>query len=503
MKQDPKNAFVIAADDAPTDNNVATTTRQFATFSLANEQYAVEMAPVREIIRIPELVRMPLGPPSLEGIANLRGTVLPMVSLRRILGLPDQVQDEASRAIVIENGQRLGFVVDHVSSVISVDMDRIESAETIDASIDTAFLSGVVKQPGSDKVVMILDFSQVIEREFAAVQASVAAREAVRAAVDKEQDKEDALAENQLVSFMLAGQSFAIEIASVCEIVQLPDQLAQLPGAPRHVLGVCTLRERLLPIVSARAMFGLAQAALDEKCRVLVLRLGTMSVGLAVDSVSEILRIASSDRRAVPELLYGREERAVIASMCLSGGDRLTAVIDIAALFDHRTIADAIEAADASVEDGPSTEADDQAITVDEQIVAFALGSEGFGIPIAHVKEIVRLPEALVRVPKAGHSVEGVFNLRGTVLPIVDLRSRLGMSSIDRNERQRIMVLIVGGNRIGFIVDQVTQVINIPRSAIEAAPALSGEQGRLIPRVANLIGDGRLIQLIEPEQLAA
>ena len=86
-------------------------TRQFVTFIAGGEVFAVDMAPVQEIIRLPEVVRVPLAPASLDGLANLRGKVLPIISLRRMFGFPEQEHDDASRAVVVDVGQPLGFVI--------------------------------------------------------------------------------------------------------------------------------------------------------------------------------------------------------------------------------------------------------------------------------------------------------------------------------------------------------------------------------------------------------
>jgi purine-binding chemotaxis protein CheW len=111
------------------------------------------------------------------------------------------------------------------------------------------------------------------------------------------------------------------------------------------------------------------------------------------------------------------------------------------------------------------------------------------------------VPDVLTRVPKTPRFVEGVINLRGTVLPVIDQRARLGMDTLERNDRQRIMVYTLGGLRTGFIVDSVAEVLRIARQDIEPAPALSDEQGRLITRVAKLDRDRRLVMLIDPSQL--
>jgi purine-binding chemotaxis protein CheW len=107
----------------------------------------------------------------------------------------------------------------------------------------------------------------------------------------------------------------------------------------------------------------------------------------------------------------------------------------------------------------------------------------------------------LTSVPRAPSFVEGVINLRGSVLPVIDQRLRFRLESIARNDRQRIMVFVIGGARIGFIVDSVAEVLKVAAHHIEASPRLSEAQGRLVGRVANLEKSNRLIQLVDPEQL--
>ena len=104
-------------------------------------------------------------------------------------------------------------------------------------------------------------------------------------------------------------------------------------------------------------------------------------------------------------------------------------------------------------------------------------------------------------MPKAPAFVEGVINLRGNVLPVIDLRTRLGLERVGRSDRQRIVVFLFAEVRTGFIVDQVSEVLKIPKALIESAPKLSGEQGLLLSRMANLEKQKRMIQLIESSHL--
>jgi purine-binding chemotaxis protein CheW len=122
-------------------------------------------------------------------------------------------------------------------------------------------------------------------------------------------------------------------------------------------------------------------------------------------------------------------------------------------------------------------------------------------VPIESVQEIVRVPDVLTHVPKATAAVEGVINLRGSVLPVIDLRRRLGLAATERNDGQRIVVFLIRGVRTGFIVDAVAEVLKVPGRFIEPAPNLSSEQASLLARMANLEKQKRMLQLIDPAHL--
>jgi len=137
----------------------------------------------------------------------------------------------------------------------------------------------------------------------------------------------------------------------------------------------------------------------------------------------------------------------------------------------------------------------------EEQFIVFRLGAQEYGMPVTAVEEIARMPGHLTKLPKAPAFVDGIINLRGSVVPVVDLRRRFVVTSQPRSEGQRILVLSFAGGKAGFLVDDVSEVIQIAMIDIHPAPELSAEQMRLIGRVANLGGQDRMILLVDPAQL--
>jgi purine-binding chemotaxis protein CheW len=481
-------------------------TQQFVTFIAGDEVFAADMVPVKEIIRVPEVVRVPLAPAALEGLANLRGKVLPIISLRRLFGFPELPHDDSTRALVVDVGQPLGFVVDRVSSVVGVDASHIEDVGSIKTTVNTEMLSSLIKDVNGHAMIMVLDFAKLIELEFSQI-ASISKSTGVAGTTEAsaQNEEEDSSDELQLVSFDVDGQEYAIAIEDVQEIVQVPEAVIHVPRSDSHVLGVMTLRSRLLPLVNLRSMFALPYRDLDEKSRIVVLTMGGASVGVVVDAVSEVLRVSRSGVDALPAMLAREGNLAEVTSICrLDNGERLVSIVTARNLFGHSVIKEALSAVNESELDSDREDAkQDDNLDDDEQVVIFRLDKEEFGAPIASVQEIVRVPEQLIRVPKAPSFVEGVINLRGTVLPVIDLRLRLGLKQVERTDRQRIMVFLISDVRTGFIVDQVAEVLRIPKAAIEPAPQLSAEQSQLLSRMANLEKQKRMVQLIDPPHLMA
>ena len=134
----------------------------------------------------------------------------------------------------------------------------------------------------------------------------------------------------------------------------------------------------------------------------------------------------------------------------------------------------------------------------EEQLVTFSLGSEGFGVDIMCVQEIIRIP-SITRVPKAPTYVEGVINLRGNVIPVISLRSRFSMDRVEETELSRIIVLQVKTKVFGIRVDAVTEVLRLASEAIEPPPIALGMDSQFIRGVGK-IGE-RLLILLELDQI--
>jgi purine-binding chemotaxis protein CheW len=138
---------------------------------------------------------------------------------------------------------------------------------------------------------------------------------------------------------------------------------------------------------------------------------------------------------------------------------------------------------------------------LEQTYLTFAVGAEEYAIPVAHVTEIVRL-QKIFSVPDVARHVRGVINLRGKVIPLLDVRARFGLPETVYNDRTVIVVIEVAGAPTGLVVDAVYDITELPPDSIEASPALT--RATTAPMVTGMCKRGdRVSFVIAVERLIA
>ena len=133
------------------------------------------------------------------------------------------------------------------------------------------------------------------------------------------------------------------------------------------------------------------------------------------------------------------------------------------------------------------------------QLVVFDLATEAYGVDISAVREIIRLQD-ITRVPRAPSFVEGVINLRGKVIPVIDLRKRFSLPISEESTENRIVVVDIGGQDIGVVVDAVNEVLRISSDSVEPpSSVITGAESDYLLGIAKL--EDRLIILLDLERV--
>ncbi|TCT01729.1 chemotaxis protein CheW [Aquabacter spiritensis] len=471
--------------------------RRFLTFRSDARLYALPVEKVRAIVPVPPVARVPMAPPSLLGIGNLRGAAVPVVSLRALLaGGREGVA--AGIALVLDGGAPVALAVDRVEGLVTVAAGDIETRTARLAALPGEQLDGAFGAGTGDTAPLakILDIAGLIgnaftqrtlERSRPPAGTRPAAAEPVQATVQRA----------RMITFEVASQDYALSLADAREVVPAPKHLTRLPHAEALVLGMMAHRGTLLPLFSLRGLLGLPQSEPSDGAKVVVTRVRGATVGLLVDRLRDVMPVDPTLLEPMPAALAARTggETRIGSIYRAEAGRRLILVLTPETLFGE----DVMQRLAMETGSGPSAAEAEPVAPL--HVVVFRLGDDEFGLPVACVEEVAAVPERLTRVPRTPAFLEGVVNLRGEVLPVIDQRRRFGMPALETAAGRRLVVVRTARHRAGLIVDSVVQVLRSSQDRIAPAPDLAGEDNRLVHGVVNLPAEGRMVLLLDPQEL--
>lgn len=456
-------------------------TTQVLAFEAGGQSLAIATAEVAEVVRMPPTTRVPQAPEGLQGLANLRGRIVPILSVAALLGASRG--PPSARVIVLRGEDPVGLAVDRVRA-----MHDIAGGEAVgDSPADRVETEAGPTRLLQRATLMALAFAGFGTRCATARSAANAQAEAPAADAD----------DVAFLQFELAGQAFALPLEQARQVLLAPPQATVLPQTQATMLGVMPLGGDLLPLISMRALLGLPPKPSLTGDRVIVASLGEARLGLVVDQVRAILRARARDVGPVPSVLNRGAGEARIDAIVRSPAG-LVSVLATERIFIEDTVAQIIAEGGGRETSGF---AEPEGAGAMEQFVLFRLADEAYGLPIAAVLEVVRLPETVARVPRAPDFVAGVMNHRGKIVPLIDQRRRFAVDGEATSRARRVIVAQIDDLTAGFIVDAVERILHVPASALSPAPDLAASDAPLFDRVATLDIDGRLILLVDPRQL--
>jgi purine-binding chemotaxis protein CheW len=189
----------------------------------------------------------------------------------------------------------------------------------------------------------------------------------------------------------------------------------------------------------------------------------------------------------------------------LDDGARLIMCLDVANLMKDQKLRDVQGPAHDTVEaekagDTPKASAGHELSEI--QLVTFMLGAEEYGVPISQIQEIDRIAK-ITKVPKAAEFIEGITNLRGEVIPVLDTRKRFDLEVKPSDDRTRIIIVDLGGVKTGLVVDSVREVLNLATRDIAPPPEAigSGIDRHFISGIGKVDAGKRMIVLLDVEKI--
>ena len=399
---------------------------QLVTFKMANEEYAFGIESVREILRVNNITHVPNVPPYVKGLFTIRNQLMPVLELRTLLGMSDLTQE-------------------HAKEIDLLNTDLCKWREELKHCIESDTQFNGVKNLRESPYGKWSDNYNSSNAEIVAIMKNLKNyflalyRKADEILILRKSDRENAL---------------KIVESEISPVVQT----------------VMDLFQTLKRVIAAHT---------TEDQRVMVVESESMSVGYLVDMVNEVVRIPKSIIDQTPEMAKSdRKELRGIAK--LKKGERLIMIINETALVSKKDTALISQVTSDGSKNGKSTDLDSRSLAQqaldEEQLVTFSIGKEEYGIPVMQVQEINRLTD-ITTVPRAPKFIDGVTNLRGSVIPVVNIRTFFGLPKKDRDDRTRVIIVELGGVRTGLCVDQVNEVLRVSRANVVKTPSLITSSG--------------------------
>lgn len=295
-----------------------------------------------------------------------------------------------------------------------------------------------------------------------------------------------------LVVFRLGDEEFAIELCNVREINRVSEMI-KVPNAPSYIVGLCSLRGELLPIIDSHKRFNVHKGDYNENSRIIVMEISGRRVGIITDKVSEVLSVDKSFINEPPRNIKNIIDGCINGIISTDSGKRLIMNVDVQSLVSFNEIDSISEKA--GIRKDIALEADQK--EEEEQLIIFSVDKEDYAFDISKVKEIIRLPESM-KVPNTVDYIEGVLSLRNNLITVVNLRKLLNVESRENNEHTRVIVIDTGNLTYGVIVDRVIEVARVSRKVFSKPSQIIGDMDvNLIKEFANLGNNRKTIMVLD------
>ena len=415
---------------------------QLVTFLIAEEEYAFPIEIVKEILRVGNIIEVPETPEYILGILAVRDTLLPVVDLRKIFGFSDLAKDV---------NQELDKILKEHEDFVKDLKNSIETGSPFRCELDhnkCGFGLWMKKFiTSSEKINQAIESMKKDHQIFHELAKIILQKV-------KEHNKDSAL------------QLFENDIVPVFE--KLKEYFKNLKEA--------------------------ISEDIKEDQRILVLEIFNTPIGILVDRIKQVIRVPKDSIEKPPEILKTEKSDNLKGIAKLEEGKRIIMLISEESLFDKKTIEELKE----MIKKEEKLKKETTIVTEEIQLVTFKLAEIDFAVPIEDVQEINRV-ESITSVPRAPYFVEGVMNLRGNVIPVIDLRKRFEMEFRPYDETTKVIIVKLQDKLVGFVVDSVSEVLRISKDSLETPPEIITENidTRFIKAICKLEEKNKIILVID------
>ena len=424
---------------------------QLVTFTIGEEEYGFPIESVREILRIDKITEVPDTDNYIIGLFAVRDLLLPIVDLRTLFGL------ESLR-------EKLGADIDILLSIQQDWRDQLKA----DVENRQGFL-GLLDEKESE-FIHFLDTLRTSSEEIGS--------------------------EVQKLKFIL------LELYREAFIINKKIQLKEFEES-ETLLDKIEYSFNQLELTSDKLKHAINNfLSIDQ--RILVIEIGSVLVGFMVDRMQQVIRVSKDIIENAPSILSTERSENLKGIAKLEDGNRLILLLDQNTVFNKNVMQLLMDMNQTKGDTILEEKKDINNVSVSNirQLVTFKMDNVEYAVDIESVQEINRF-DKVTPVPRAPSFIEGVMNLRGSVIPAIDLRKRFDLDIVKHTESTRIMIVSIANTLVGLIVDSVNEVLRMEKRIIEKPPSvLKGDENtEYISGIGKLDNGERIIIIIDTQKI--
>ena len=436
-----------------------------------SQSYGISTSDISQIARTPMLMPLPLRPSGVRGLCAISGNIATVVDMNLLLNMKEVDYDnEKARLIVLNDALSSStLLVSEVYNTVEVEAEHLEIIDKQDDPIIAIYKH-------KNKLIQVLSLKILFSRVSKVV---IESQEVKNSKIQLEAKKEDD--SSRFLIFSMENELYALHIDYLREIILADIEFTEIAGTRDEVIGLITLREELLIVIDLRKHYGFSTKD-NDKNRILIATHDGKKIGLLVDEIIDIKAFVNRDIEYMKDHFKDNKISGVIHD-----GDR------IISFFDADVLENLFEENESFIdEENPVLEDDASNDTVMEVIV-FKLNSREYSFEVDTVAEIIDIVPSTA-IAMTNDSIDGIINIRGQIVAIVSLFKKLNIE-MNITEDSKIIICDIKGEKIGFVVDSVSDILNIRQEEIKE------QDEALFSKVLHLENGKRLILSMDIDEV--
>jgi purine-binding chemotaxis protein CheW len=442
----------------------------YGTFFLGKSEFAIDISQIQEVVNCPQqMTQLPRSPAFLQGIFNLRGMIIPVIDMHALLKIQAARVAPQKVAIVQQDGIPIGLAFTSTGEILRIEGGMHSSAKQLKDGIKNC-VRGTLRRPDGKHLINVLDVTGAVDIQNLGYvvlhQKRLAAEQASRRGTNE--------GRKRCVSFRAGSYALAFDIAGIKEIIAVPE-ISGSAFDSQLCLGIISLRGVPLPLLDMARLLGYtgkAPPADSETRRAIVLSGEHSTFALLIDAVDSLISCAKEELIAVPVFEKGL---ALWVAGCICRPNLPDLI-----LLDHQKLM-------AHPEIISLTHGHKRLYGMSEEVASLRAKSQRrcyityylnylAGISIDDIDEIILHTDDMTPSPGSPSHLPGLLNLRGKIIPIIDVRNLYGLEPIQSTAKLPVLIIKRFGESYGLIVDAVDQIVFITaEEKIRASGVLLGD----------------------------